>query len=344
MRCCVATVAAIALGFSVTACGSSGSNSSGGAGGNGASTSAASGGSSTPAASASTGGSKKVGIIDVDASDPLNIATYKGVEAAAKAAGWGPVDVVNTNGSADQANSALRTFASEHVGMVVDMAWPAIAIGSGLAAVRAAHIPVGGWGSGPGSGIVMTTGDGEGPLMAKATVNALNGHGDVLGLFYQGGELCRERQAALQAALKQHPGIKLDVQQLTLPGEVQGAQQLTTAWLAKHPKGSGNLAVWACWDSPMYGTLAALRSQGRTDVKTMSGNGSAQSIVAVKNGQQAAEAWEPGGAEGQTVFNTTLQAIKAGSSWTPKTVAVPGVLVTKANVASFIAQHPDATK
>jgi ribose transport system substrate-binding protein len=343
MRYCVATVAAIALGLCVTACGSSGSSSSSASTGSSTST-AASTASSTTTAAAGTSGSKKVGIIDVDATDPLNIATYQGVEAAAKAAGWGPVSVVNTNGSADQANAALRTFASEHVGMVVDMAWPAIAIGAGLAAVRAAHIPVGGWGSGPGPGIVMTTGDGEGPFMAKATVSAVNGHGDVLGLFYQGGELCRERQAALEAALKQNPGIKLDVQQLTLPGEVQGASQFTTAWLAQHPKGSGNLAIWSCWDSPAYGVLSALRSQGRTDVKTISGNGSAQSIESVKNGQLTAEAWEPGNTEGQTVFNTTLQAIKAGSSWTPKTVAVPGVLVTKANVASFLAQHPDALK
>ena len=42
------------------------------------------------------------------------------------------------------------------------------------------------------------------------------------------------------------------------------------------------------------------------------------------------------------MFETTLQAIEAGPSWQPKTVDVPGILVTADTVAQFVQDHPEA--
>jgi len=159
----------------------------------------------------------------------------------------------------------------------------------------------------------------------------------VLALFFTGGQVCRERQAVFVKTMKQAPRVKVQIQNLTLPGEQQEGTNYTNAWLAQHPRGSGNLAVWGCWDSPMYGAVASLRQQTRTDVKSFSINGSPQAIQLVKAGTLANEVWENGYKEGQVVFNTTLAGIAAGDSWKPKTLAVPGIIVTKANVDAFLA-------
>ena len=42
------------------------------------------------------------------------------------------------------------------------------------------------------------------------------------------------------------------------------------------------------------------------------------------------------------MFSTTLEAIDAGDAWTPKTVDVPGVLVSTDTVTQFLSEHPDA--
>jgi ribose transport system substrate-binding protein len=291
----------------------------------------------TAAGAASAG--KTVGIVDLVQSDPLNVEVIKGVKAAAKAKGW-KVLVYDANGNADAANAAFKRYASQKVDMILDLAFPVTSIRAGLAAARAAKIPVGGWGSGLAPGILMTTVDDVGQPSANAVLQAMGGKagsGSVLALFFTGGQVCRERQAVFVKTLKQAPGVKVQIQNLTLPGEQQEGTAYTNAWLAQHPRGSGNLAVWGCWDSPMYGAVAALRQQTRSDVKSFSINGSPQAIQLIKSGTLANEVWENGYKEGQVVFNTTLAGIAAGTSWKKKVTAVPGIVVTKANVDAFLA-------
>jgi ribose transport system substrate-binding protein len=290
-------------------------------------------------ASTVAGATKTVGIVDLVQSDPLNVEVINGVKAAAKAKGW-KVVVFDANGNADAANAAFKRYASQKVNMLLDLAFPVTSVRAGLAAARAAHIPVGGWGSGLAPGILMTTVDDVGQPSANAVLQAMGGKagkGSVLALFFTGGQVCRERQAVFVKTLKQAPGVKVQIQNLTLPGEQPEGTNYTNAWLAQHPRGSGNLAVWGCWDSPMYGAVAALRQQGRTDVKSFSINGSPQAIQLVKSGALTNEVWENGYKEGQVVFNTTLAGIAAGKSWKPKVIAVPGIVVTKDNVDEFIA-------
>ena len=169
---------------------------------------------------------------------------------------------------------------------------------------------------------------------------ARRGSGSVLALFYTGGQVCRERQAVFVKTMKQAPDVDVQIQNLTLPGEQQEGTNYTSAWLAQHPRGSDNLAVWGCWDSPMYGAVAALRQQGRSDVESFSINGSPQAIQLVKSRALTNEVWENGYQEGVVVFNTTLNGVnslKAGKKWKPKVVAVPGMVVTEKNVDAFLA-------
>jgi len=335
-------VALVALSIVISACGSSSDSSTASESSSSETTAPESTTASDPGEE--SGGSKAIGIIDVEEADPLNQATIKGIENAAEAAGWGPVKVTNTKGNADLANSSMRTYANEGVGMIIDMAWPVEAIGEGLKAAEEKNIPIGGWGSGLAPGILYSSTDAEGPLMAGYLAEEMKGGGDVLALFYQGGQLCRERQADFEKTVATIPGMNVEKQELTIPGELELASKFTTAWLAKHPKGSGDLGIWACWDTPMYGALSVLKSQERDDVITVSGNGGEQAIREVKDGFLSAEAWEDGVEEGEIVFNETKKGIEAGSSWKPKAEAITqaALLVTKDNVDEFLKEHPGA--
>ncbi len=166
--------------------------------------------------------------------------------------------------------------------------------------------------------------------------------GKVLALTYRTGQVCRDREGILDKALADKPGIKVTKNEVNIPGFLQDGAKYANAWLAKNPKGSGNLAVWGCWEDPTLGAISALKQQKRTDVLTYGINGSAQAIKAVKDGALTSTVWEDGEKEGATMFTTTLEAIAAGDSWEPKTVDVPGVLVSADTVEQFLSEHPDA--
>jgi ribose transport system substrate-binding protein len=86
--------------------------------------------------------------------------------------------------------------------------------------------------------------------------------------------------------------------------------------------------------------VAALRQAGRTDVTTVSINGSPQGVQLVKDGDMTATVWQPAFAEGEAVFQAILDSIAAGDAWEAKTIEIPGVVVTKDNVDQFMADHP----
>lgn len=315
--------ALLSLALVLTGCGGGGSGGSG----------SGSGGS----------GSKVIGLVTITATDANNAKVIKGVKSAAAAAGWS-VKVVDAQGNADQANSAIRTFATQKVGMIFDLVFPVSSLGAGLAAARAAKIPVATWGGGMADGVVMTTGNGA-PFAepsVKSLISDIGGQGSVLALTYRTGQVCRDREGIFDQAIKAVPGVKVTKNEVNIPGFLQDGARYANAWLAKHPKGSGNLAIWGCWEDPTLGATSALKQQGRTDVQTYGINGSAQAIKAVRDGTLTSTVWEDGEKEGATMVTTTLEAIKAGASWQPKTVNVPGVVVDAKTIDQFLAEHPNA--
>ena len=305
---------------------------------------------STPAdnagSAASTGTANKLlGIVTITATDANNARVIAGATAAAEAAGW-KVEVVDAAGKADAANSAITNFVSKKAGMIFDLVFPVTSLGAGLNAARSAGIPVASWGGGLAEGVVMTTGDGA-PFAVPATkalLEKIGTTGSVLALTYRTGEVCRAREVAFDALVSKVPGVKVQKEEVTIPGFLQDGAKYATAWLAGHPKGSGNLAIWGCWEDPTLGAISALKQAGRTDVLTYGINGSATAIKAVQAGDLTATVYEDGTTEGRTMFETVLEAIAAGASWKQKTVDVPGILVTSDTVEAFIAKHPEALK
>lgn len=302
-------------------------------------TTACDGGGST----AGSSGKKKLGIVALVATDALNAAVIKGATEAAKKAGWDVV-VTDTQGSPDKANAAMVAFSTtQKVDAILVCAFQSSAIGAGLAASRAAKIPVVSWGGELVDGIVATS---SALKVGEDSVNAMledfGTSGEVLALTYHTGVLCLYRGMAFEAAMKKVPGIRITSNEVKIPGQVQDGTNFTAAWLARHPAGSGPLAIWSAWDEPGMGAIAALKQAGRTDVKSYSINGAPNALQAVKDGTMTQVIWQDGYKEGVELFTAAADSIEAGSSWQQKTIDVPGVLVDKSTIDQFLTDHPEA--
>ncbi|RWH69083.1 sugar ABC transporter substrate-binding protein [Mesorhizobium sp.] len=286
-----------------------------------------------------------VGIVSISATEANNARYIVGAKAAAKEIGW-DVSVIDAAGSADQANAAIQNFAQRGSAAIVDMVFPYSSIGAGLQAAKSANIPVVTWGGGLGSSVAATNGSG-GPMVVpvdELMLKAMSGKGSILALTYHTGEVCRNREVELDKALAANPDIKVTKNEVRIPGYFEDGAQYANAWLASHPAGQENLAIWGCWDDPAIGAIGSLRAQGRDDVKVYGVNGNAQALENIKNGFMTATAWQDSYTEGYNMIKLLPEIRKAGADWKPKAVEVPAVLVTKDTIDDFIAKHPDAMK
>jgi len=286
-----------------------------------------------------------VGIVSITATEANNARYITGAESAAKEVGW-QVSVIDAAGNADQANAAIQNFAQRGTVAIVDMVFPFSSIGAGLDAAKNAKIPVVTWGGGLGSTVAATNGSG-GPMVVPVNdlmIKTMDGKGSVLELTYHTGEVCRNREVELDDALKNYPNIKVTKDEVRIPGYFEDGAQYANAWLASHPAGKENLAIWGCWDDPAIGAIGSLRAQNRTDVKVYGVNGNAQALENIKKGFMTATAWQDSYTEGYNMMKLLPEIVKAGASWTPKAVEVPAVLVTSDNIDKFLADHPAALK
>ena len=286
-----------------------------------------------------------VGIVSISATEANNARYIAGAQSAAKDIGW-QVSVVDAAGNADQANAAIQNFVQRGAAAIVDMVFPYTSIGAGLAAAKAANIPVVTWGGGLGGSVAATNGSG-GPMTVPVNelmIKNIDGKGSLLEFTYHTGEVCRNREIELDNALKAHPDIKATKNEVRIPGYFEDGAQYANAWLASHPAGKENLAIWGCWDDPSIGAIGALRSQNRNDVKVYGVNGNAQALEDIKKGLMTATAWQDSYTEGSNMIKLLPEIVKAGAGWTPKAVEVPAVLVSSENIDKFLADHPAALK
>jgi ribose transport system substrate-binding protein len=300
--------------------------------------------SETPGASdAQPSDSKLLGIVTISATDANNARVIEGATEAAEAAGW-TVEVVDAAGNADQANTAIQNFVNKDAGMIFNLVFPASSLGAGLNAASQANVPVATWGGGAGDGIVVVAGDGA-PFAEPATqalIDELDGEGEVLALTYRTGQVCRDREALFDEMMaEQAPDVTVTKNEVNIPGFLQDGSRYANAWLAANPEGSGNLAVWGCWEDPTLGAISSIKQQGRTDVLTYGINGSSTAIKAVQDGSLTATVFEDARAEGRTMFEETLAAIES-KDFSARTVDVPGILVTSDTIDAFLEEHPEA--
>lgn len=301
-------------------------------------------GSTSAAGGDGGGGSETLGVVAYIGTNAINLQAIRGATEVAEKAGW-TVNVTDTQGNADQANAAITSYATQGVGGILVLVYPATALGAGLASARGADVPVAIWGGGLADGVIATTSnEAVGAASAKALVDTMGDEGDLLALTFHPGKLCLDHQTEFDAAVGEVPGLNITYNEVVVPGQQQSAANFTTAWLASHPAGQGNYGIWTCWDEPMEGIVSALDQAGRTDVKTFSTNGSAPGILDVQSGKVTSVVWQPSEDEGAALMQAILDWQSDHSAWEPQTIKIDGVVVDSSNVEDFIAERPDSVK
>jgi len=301
----------------------------------------------TPSGSGSPGAAgKTIGLISFSGTDPSANLTLASAKKAAEDAGYKTI-VVDANGQVDQANTAMQNLIQRGVAGIAITVFPVDALAAGLQSTIAAGVPVVTAGGGTGQGVAVNVDDSQGETVTRALIKDAKPGGQALTLTYLGGRPCQLRLASFDATVKaEAPELKVTRQAVTVPGQVESATSATLAWLAAHPKGSApSFSIYACFDDPALGAVAALKQTNRTDVTVYSFNGVAPALAAIKEGSMTGSLWLDQVKVGQTLTQVLDESIKAGGKVTEtKVVPAPSVFVTADNYDSFVAEHPDALK
>ncbi len=291
---------------------------------------------------AAEGQDATIGLISFSGTDPsANITLATSMEWA-EANGY-EVVLVDANGQVDQANTAMQNLVQRGVAGIVVTVFPVDALGAGLAATKEAGIPVVTSGGGVGDGVAVNVDDSQGEVVTEQLIADAASDGEVLTLTYLGGRPCQLRLASFdETVAAEAPDLNITRQAITVPGQVESATSATLAWLAAHPEGSASsLSIYACFDDPALGAIAALTQTNRTDVKVYGFNGIVPALDAVRDGTLSGTLWFDQGAIGTKLMEVLDGAIKGGIPETSEEVAAPSVLVTPDNYESFVAEHPE---
>jgi ABC-type sugar transport system substrate-binding protein len=285
-----------------------------------------------------------VGVVVFVSTNTFDRTVAKGIHDEASKAGWNYKEL-DSGGSIANVNSNIENLVTAKVDAIIVITAASSSLTAGLAQAKAAGIPVISQDGGLADGVIgnlANVNETSAGAVIDQMISDMKGKGQLLAMTYTPGAPCKLRDDLLLSKLQQNPGIKLTRFELPDNNMVQAAQTATNAWLTAHPASAGDtMAIWGCYDDPALGGTAAAAAANRT-VIGYGYNGGPNALQAMKKGQfQATEYFDPTQI-GQNAWKLLSDALAAGSSWQPKSVPGPYVLVTKDTLDSFLATHPTA--
>lgn len=303
------------------------------------------GGGESSSGKPSEGGVQSVGLVKFSGSDVASEAVFAAFTKAAESRGI-DVSTVDPQGSVDKAISGVQNFVQKDVDVIVTAVFEPKTMAGGMAAAKAAGIPVmslAGGLSAPGVTAYMDTGYLPGVPLAEQVVADMGGKGDLLMLGSKIGMACIGREKALEEKLA-GTDIETTRNEIVVSEDLlkQGSS-FTQAWLAQHPAGSAPLAIWSCSDDPIMGALSALQSAGRDDVTLLYGlNGTPSALQAIKAGTMRATAAFDIAKAGNDLADLLPSVVKGGVNAKPREFPAPSEVVTTENINEYLKAHPDA--
>ena len=281
-----------------------------------------------------------IGIVTFSTNDISTNDMVASMTKSAESKGW-TVTNLDARGDPLQANTAIKQLVTRKADAVIVTVFDSTSLASGIAAAKDAGVPVLSAGGGLAPGVAYAASTGAAPPVVDMMLRDLGSKGSVLDLSYHAGIPCRERADAFDAAVKANPDLKATTHEIEIQSAAASSQAATSAWLAATSKAPGPFAIFNCFDDNAMGAIAALRQNGRTDVKVYSFNATAPALQAVKAGTMTATLWVDLKSAGTILVDAVPDILKAGASWQPRSVVPGNIVVTRDNVADFLEQHPD---
>jgi ribose transport system substrate-binding protein len=243
------------------------------------------------------------------------------------------VTLVDTNNDLTAVNAEMETAVSQGVDAIVLGMGDPQEFGPGLAAAKAAEIPVFGLDAGAVDGVtanITSDNDFLGRESAQAMIDAVGEGGTVAIIHFDPFEPVRLRGAAARA-LFEEAGIEVIEDVQGDPADSTGFAKTTALdWLNKYPEGEID-GIWAGWDASALGAYQATQEAGRTEVVVTGVDGQDFAREEVRKGGNwivtVRQDW-------QGIANKAVDVITAylgGTAPESQTVVVPGEVLTKDN-------------
>lgn len=249
-----------------------------------------------------------------------------------EAKGW-KVNVTDTAGDFGLLVGRIQDAVTQKVdAIVLGMGDPA-QMTAGLAAAKAAGIPVFGIDAGIADGVVLNvTSDNSdlGRTSAKALAEAIGNQGKIYMFTHDPHPGVRERAAAAAEYFAGIPGIKIiDKKHIEVPGPLDNARKLTQDILTANTRKGEIAGFWAGWDEPAMGAVQAIQAAGRDEIKAVGIDGTdfARAEIAKKGSFIATVAQDFDGMAQATI--DALDSWFKGEKPASDVVRIPGKLVTE---------------
>jgi ABC-type sugar transport system substrate-binding protein len=287
----------------------------------------------------STGGkdSLLVGIVQLQASSQFSSIQTPALEAAFKKRGW-ETAVVDPNGDAAAANTAMLNLIQRKVDVIVVQTFAASALVAGMAAAAKAGVPVFSTGGGPADpGMAGSISSNAVDIMNSFTIDQLKSDPKVelLALTFAAGPPCLARQKGLDESLADESNITVTHAPFSFPGADQITQTAATGWLQSHPETAGtNYAFWVCTSEGAGGVIAAESRLDRGPYPMFAWDNSPTAIQEIKDGTLTGVVDLPPAGTSEQLADMIAAQQKAGNDWKMQTtVDAKAVVITKDNLA-----------
>jgi ribose transport system substrate-binding protein len=183
------------------------------------------------------------------------------------------VAVTDANFSPDKQTSDIETMLAKKPNIIVSIPTDTTATApaykkAAAAGVKIVFMDLAAKGMVPGKdyvAIVSADNYRLGVVTAHLMAKAISGKGEI-GMIYHGIDfpVNNERRAGAESTFKQYPDIKIvEKKGIVGPDFAGDAQNVASAMLSKHANLKG---IWAIWDVPAEGVMAAARANGRLDL------------------------------------------------------------------------------
>ncbi|MDP1729588.1 MAG: substrate-binding domain-containing protein [Devosia sp.] len=228
---------------------------------------------------------EKVSVITPYLSATATAEMIEAFKAQAAEKGWA-IDVVDTAGDMGAFASRVEDATTSGANAIVLVSVDPAQIQDQVDKAKAAGIAVVTIdGARNASTVLNVTSDNYvlGETMSRFLIESIGGKGNIVRFFHSAHPGVRQREIALDDALKANPEVKeVANHYVQVPGQIDDSRAAMDAILLANPGDGAINAVWAAWDEPGIGANLAIEAAGRTGIVIAGIDGNPEAVELIK--------------------------------------------------------------
>lgn len=232
-----------------------------------------------------TAAGEKVSVITPYLSATATAEMIDAFKAKATEKGW-TIDVVDTAGDMGAFASRVEDATTSGANAIVLVSVDPAQIQDQVDKAKAAGIAVVTIdGAKNASTVLNVTSDNYvlGETMSKFLFEQIGGKGNIVRFFHSAHPGVRQREIALDDALKANPDVKeVANHYVQVPGQIDDSRAAMDAILLANPGDGAINAVWAAWDEPGIGANLAIDAAGRKGIVIAGIDGNPEAVELIK--------------------------------------------------------------